>query len=126
MASELVNSTEAHPRVFGMDLLETEPLPGARVMQGDIFNQEDLASLLVLGNLKKGNLLMSDMAPNTSGDRDVDFLSISQLNLVTLASANKLLLPGGNFLMKTFVGKDEHNYFVSQKNKTLETLPDAF
>lgn len=75
-----------------MDLLETEPLDGAKVIQGNIFNQEDLASLLLLSNLKKGNLVMSDMAPNTSGDRDVDFLSMSELNLATLASANKLLL----------------------------------
>lgn len=91
MATELVESSEAKPRVFGMDLLETEPLSGAKVMQGDIFSQEDLASLLLLGNLKKGSVLMSDMAPNTSGDRDVDFLAISELNLATLASANKLL-----------------------------------
>lgn len=58
-------------------------------------------------------MLTSDMAPNTSGDRDLDYMAISELNMATLGAARKLLKPGGNLLMKTFVGRDEHQHFVS-------------
>ena len=113
VASELTGSTASDPLVCGIDLLHTEPLSGTKIMQGNVFNQEDLSSLLILGNLKKGDSLISDMAPNTTGNRDVDFMSISELNMATLGSANKLLKKGGNLLMKTFHGKDEHQYFVT-------------
>jgi 23S rRNA (uridine2552-2'-O)-methyltransferase len=113
VATDITASEPSNPHVFGIDLLETEPLAGAEIMQGNILNQEDLAKLLILGDLKKGDVLISDMAPNTSGDRDVDFMGISELNMATLSSANKLLLTGGDVLMKTFHGKDEHQFFVS-------------
>lgn len=102
VATDLTRSDPRNPQVFGIDLLDTEPLEGAKIMQGDILNQEDLASLLIMGNLKKGDVLTSDMAPNTSGDRDVDFMGISELNMATLSAANKLLSKNGHLLMKTF------------------------
>lgn len=91
-------------RVFALDLLPVEPLPGMEFIQGDF--QEDA----VLGDLESRlagepvDLVLSDMAPNMSGIDMVDQARSIHLGELALDFAARHLKPGGNFLIKVFQG----------------------
>lgn len=80
-------------------------------MLGDITNGEDLLKLQMLMNMNQADVVLSDIAPEISGDRDYDAYHITRLNNHAISVAGRLLRPGGNLLMKTFQGPDEPSTF---------------
>jgi len=85
--------------VFGIDLLEIEPIPGVKFFQQDFF-ESDLLSLVG----KKCDILLSDMAANTTGDHQTDHLRIIGLLEEALNLAEKILNKNGVFVGKIFQG----------------------
>jgi 23S rRNA (uridine2552-2'-O)-methyltransferase len=89
-------------KVIGIDLQPTPvPSPWASSLQADIY-QVDLAAFAQSHGLFQ--LVMSDMAPKTSGTRDVDHLRSMALAERALEFALGLLAEGGSFLVKIFMG----------------------
>ena len=62
--------------------------------------------------------ILSDMAPNFSGDKDVDHMAISVLNALVLKIAMHNLKVGGSLLMKTLQGSAEKTFFVVNMHLT--------
>jgi 23S rRNA (uridine2552-2'-O)-methyltransferase len=94
--------------VLGLDLLPIDPLPGVRFLQGD-FNAPDMPDLL-RGELGGGaDLVLSDMAPNTTGHGATDHLRIVALAELAAAFAVEVLAPGGAFVTKVFQGGAERD-----------------
>ncbi len=92
--------------VVGIDLLAIEPIAGATLLQGDIADPALPASLLaLLGG--RPDLVLSDMAPNTTGHAATDHLRIVALAELALALASDMLAPGGAFVAKVFQGGTE-------------------
>ncbi|HEY8925542.1 MAG TPA: RlmE family RNA methyltransferase [Polyangia bacterium] len=93
-----------HGRVVGID---RNPLPrgvaGVRAMVGDIFTTPDAE---LLGDLKAFDVVLSDMAPDTTGVRSVDQARSAALFEEALTRAERLLAPGGAFVGKLFQGPD--------------------
>ena len=93
-----------HGAVVGID---RDPLqqsiPGARVLHGDIFATPDAE---LLGPLAAFDVVLSDMAPNTTGVRATDQARSAALVEEALARAEHLLAPGGAFVAKIFQGPD--------------------
>lgn len=93
-----------HGAVVGVD---RQPLPkavpGARVVVGDIrvLTDEEL-----LGELKAFDVVLSDMAPDTTGIRSVDQARSAALVEEALGRAERLLAPTGRFVAKIFQGPD--------------------
>lgn len=104
-------------RVVGIDVREVNKkltgIPNVRVYQKDIFDIQDLAQLDVDD---KFDVVLSDMAPNTTGIKSVD--QIKSLNLVesVFGLLPKFLKPGGHFVIKIFDSQDAQNYLKTQKN----------
>lgn len=93
-------------RVVGLDLLEMDPIPGATLLVGDF--QEEAAEKAVLEALDgQADLVLSDMAPNTTGHTATDHLRIMALAELALDFAVKVLKPGGGFAAKLFQGGAE-------------------
>jgi 23S rRNA (uridine2552-2'-O)-methyltransferase len=93
-----------HGAVVGIDRDPLpQPIPGARVLQGDIFTTPDSE---LLGNLAAFDVVLSDMAPNTTGVRATDQARSASLVEEALARAERLLAPGGAFVAKIFQGPD--------------------
>ncbi|MDE2391364.1 MAG: RlmE family RNA methyltransferase, partial [Rhodospirillales bacterium] len=93
-------------KVVGIDLLEILPVPGAEFIQGDFLEEGMEARLMaMLGG--KAELVMSDMAPNTSGHVATDHLRIMALAETALAFACDILAPEGAFVAKLFQGGAE-------------------
>ena len=100
--------------VVGVDLLPVEPIPGATILQGD-FN--DGALLARLSPLLGGpaDLVLSDMAPNTTGHAATDHLRIIALAELALEFAMQVLGPDGRFVAKVFQGGSEKQMLAPMK-----------
>ncbi len=80
-----------------------QPIPGARFIEGDAFNLPDEE---ILGGLAAFDVVLSDMAPDTTGVRAMDHARSAALFLEALSRAERLLASGGSFVGKIFQGPD--------------------
>ena len=93
-------------QVVGVDLLPIDPISGAMLIQGD-FTAPEMPARLVAELGGKPDLVLSDMAPNTTGHTDTDHLRIMALAEAALEFALEVLAPGGTFVAKVFQGGTE-------------------
>lgn len=93
-------------RVVGLDLLPIDPVPGATFLQGD-FQSQAIADQLPALLAGPADLVLSDMAPNTTGHGATDHLRIVALAELAHDFARGVLAPGGAFVTKVFQGGTE-------------------
>ena len=93
-----------HGVVVGIDRdpLPT-PLAGTRVIVGDIYETTDAE---LLGELAAFDVVLSDMAPDTTGIRATDQARSAALVEEALSRAERLLAPGGAFVAKIFQSQE--------------------
>ncbi len=93
-------------KVVGIDLLATDPIPGASLLTGD-FRDPGAAERIrdVLGG--PADLVLSDMAAPATGHAATDHLRIVALAEEAFAFAATILKPGGAFVAKVFQGGTE-------------------
>lgn len=91
--------------VIGVDLLEMNPLPGVRFLQMDFTEMEAHQALEEMLEGRQVDMVVSDMAPEMSGNKVVDQARIINLNEMTLNFGVNHLREGGNLLLKTFMGE---------------------
>jgi len=101
IAARKVGAADGKGRVVAIDLLEMPEIPGVTFERLD-FMAEDAPQRLraMLGG--GADVVMSDMAPNTTGHRTTDQLRIVGLVEEAAAFAVEVLNPGGAFLAKVF------------------------
>lgn len=93
-----------HGAVVGLDRDPLpQPIPGARVVIADLFITTDAE---LLGELAAFDVVLSDMAPDTTGIRATDQARSAALVAEALARAERLLAPAGHFVAKIFQGPD--------------------
>ena len=115
IAVKAVHSTKESPLVVGMDLLPTAPIEGAILIQMDF---TDTNAPQVLQDLLQGNkvdVVMSDMAANTTGNHSTDHLRIMNLLKTAYAFAIQVLNPNGVFIAKIFQGGTENVFLAKMK-----------
>ncbi len=101
-------------KVVGVDLLPTEPVSGAHIIQGD-FTDEDMPERLATLLNGPADLVVSDMAPNTTGHNATDHLRIMGLAEMALDFAIQVLAEGGGFVTKVFQGGSERDMLARLK-----------
>ncbi len=89
--------------IAGIDLLPVEPLSGVHIIEGDINDPQAVAAMLS-GLSGLPDLVLSDMAANTTGHRQTDHLRTVALAEMALGFALHHLAPGGAFCSKVFQG----------------------
>ncbi len=92
--------------VLALDLLPIDPVHGAVVLQGD-FSDPAMPAWLVAELGGAADLVLSDMAPNTTGHGATDHIRIVALAEMALDFAIQVLAPGGGFVAKVFQGGSE-------------------
>ena len=92
-------------QVIASDVLPIDPLPGVEFLQGDFTEREVLERLIKLLKDEKADLVISDMAPNMSGMREIDLPRVMYLAELALDLARTVLRPEGRFLVKVFHGE---------------------
>ena len=108
-------------RVVAIDLLEMDPIESVEFMQADFMSDAALAELLQLLGGAEVDLVMSDMAPNISGNKAVDLPRHYALAEAALQFATEVLKPGGDFLVKLFQGEG-FSEFVADIRSRFETV----
>ena len=101
-------------KVVGIDLLPIDPLPGATFEVLDFLADDAPERLLaMLGG--GADVVLSDMAANTTGHKKTDHLRIVGLVETAAEFARSVLVPGGAFLAKVFQGGTEGSLLAELK-----------
>lgn len=89
--------------MVGIDRVAVPGVRGARLLVGDVFT---VVPADLLGDLEAFDVVLSDMAPDTTGIRHVDQARSEALFERALEIAEATLAPGGRFVGKLFQGPD--------------------
>jgi 23S rRNA (uridine2552-2'-O)-methyltransferase len=101
VAAKRVGIASGKSRVVAIDLLEMPEIAGVAFAQLDFL--EDTAPERLIAMIGgRADVVMSDMAANTTGHRKTDQLRMVGLIETSAAFAAEVLKPGGTFLAKTF------------------------
>jgi 23S rRNA (uridine2552-2'-O)-methyltransferase len=100
--------------VVGVDLLPIDPIRGAILVQGD-FTVPDMAERLAALLGGPADLVLSDMAPNTTGHAATDHVRIMALAELALNFAESILAKGGSLVAKVFQGGTEREMLARMK-----------
>ncbi|HKU05587.1 MAG TPA: RlmE family RNA methyltransferase [Bradyrhizobium sp.] len=88
-------------KVIAIDLLEMGEIPGVTFAQLDFLDADAPDKLLAMMG-GRADVVMSDMAANTTGHRKTDQLRIVGLVEAAALFASEVLNPGGTFVAKVF------------------------
>jgi 23S rRNA (uridine2552-2'-O)-methyltransferase len=99
-----VQRLKGHGKVIALDILDMQPIGGVTFIQGDFREESVLRVLEQKINNTQVDLVIADMAPNISGVKDVDQAGAAYLTELALDFSKDWLKPGGNFLVKVFIG----------------------
>lgn len=90
--------------VVGIDLLPIEPLAGAQFLQMDVEDPEAQPMLRAALGGRRPDLVLSDMAANTTGHKPTDQIRTGALAQIACDFALRTLAPAGAFVTKVFQG----------------------
>ena len=114
--------------IVASDILEMSALPGVTFIQGDFTEEAVYEEILSAIGSEKADLVISDMAPNMSGNTASDQPQAMYLVELALDMAIQVLRPGGNFLVKVFQGEGFDDYLKTLKSSFATVVtrkPDA-
>lgn len=90
-------------KILGIDKLKIKDIDGINFLQRDIFENKTIQEINYFFG-EKIDILLSDMSPNTSGNRSVDHLKIISLIESVLDISEAFLKEDGFFVCKIFQG----------------------
>lgn len=106
-----------HGRVVAIDLLPMDVPAGVTFIQGDFNDDAVLDQLMAALEEKEVDIIISDMAPNFSGQKSVDLPRTIHLLELALDCAEKILKKNGTFLFKAFNGSGLEEFVQSVKSR---------
>jgi 23S rRNA (uridine2552-2'-O)-methyltransferase len=98
-------------RLVALDILPMEPLEDVDMIIGDFREETVLNQLYAVLDNAPIQLVLSDMAPNMSGNKSTDQARAMYLCELALDTAKTVLAKNGNFLVKVFQGEGFEVYF---------------
>lgn len=114
--------------VFALDILPVEPFAGVTFIQGDFREDEVYDALLTALAGRDVDVVMSDMAPNMSGNKGVDIPRAMYLVELCIELADQVLKPNGDLLMKVFQGEGYEQLIKALRSKYQKVItrkPDS-
>ncbi|MBI0157589.1 MULTISPECIES: 23S rRNA (uridine(2552)-2'-O)-methyltransferase RlmE [Gilliamella] len=103
-------------RIIACDLLPMDPIVGVDFLQGDFRDEAVLNALLERVGEEKVQVVMSDMAPNMSGQPAVDIPRAMYLVELALDMCKDVLAPNGSFIVKVFQGEGFEEYLKTVRS----------
>lgn len=107
-------------KVVALDILPMAEIPGVHFLQMDFMN-DDAPEALIAAIGEGADVVLSDMAPNTTGHKATDHLRIMMLAEAAYEFASQVLKPGGAFIAKVFQGGAQGD-FLMQLKRDFETV----
>tara|TARA_B110000003_G_scaffold105815_1_gene108171 strand:+ start:144 stop:761 length:618 start_codon:yes stop_codon:yes gene_type:complete len=103
-------------KVIASDILPIEDIIGVDFVQGDFTEQTVYDELIMMTSGNKIDTVLSDMAPNMSGQLSVDQPKSMYLAELAVDMAIKTLSKNGNFIVKVFQGDGFDAYVKNARN----------
>ena len=118
VASKLTKATDnnLNKKIISIDLLTIEPIAGVEFLQKDFFEKDTEESIIQALN-GKADLVMSDMALNTTGHKATDHIRTLLLCEQAFDFALKVLNYSGHFIAKIFRGGTENELLHKVKRE---------
>ena len=101
--SQYAAKTAKSGRLISIDLKEMEPIGNTVQIQGD-FTEESIQDKIREHINTKVDVVMSDMAENTTGIKNIDSIQTGELCKEAMFFAKDLLKDSGYFISKIFMG----------------------
>jgi 23S rRNA (uridine2552-2'-O)-methyltransferase len=121
--TQVVRKQSPKAAVVGIDLLPTDPIDGAMILQMD-FLADDAPERLREALGGAADLVLSDMAANTVGHPQTDHLRTMALVEAGLEFAGEVLKPGGTYVAKVLAGGADNN-LVSELKRRFTSVKHA-
>jgi 23S rRNA (uridine2552-2'-O)-methyltransferase len=102
--------------ILGIDIVKTKAVTGVELIKGDILSEETQKKIK-----QKFNVILSDIAPKTTGIRKLDQEASFDLTEMSYLITKTHLKKGGNFIVKTFQS-NETNQLIKQIKKDFKQV----
>lgn len=125
MAAKLVQPSG---QVIACDILPMDPLHGVSFLQGDFREDAVLQALLSRIEGRNVDVVLSDMAPNMSGNQTTDQARAMYLVELALDMCHQVLKQNGSFVVKVFHGDGFESYLQAVREvftKVKSRKPDS-
>ena len=113
----LVRKLKGKGRIIALDILPMEPMEGVEIIEGDFLEDEVFEQLLSTLGDSQPDLVISDMAPNMSGQQAIDIPRAMYMSELALDLSVQVLKPGGGLLVKLFQGEGFDDYIKTVKQQ---------
>ena len=90
-------------KILAVDIKPMEKIQNVDFINGDFCNVDVCKKIMLYFN-NKIDVVLSDMAVNTSGNKELDSYRTGELSMNAMSLAEKILVPDGVFLSKIFMG----------------------
>jgi len=121
--TQVIRRKVPQARVVGIDLLPTDPIEGATILQMDFMDEQAPERLKeALGG--SADLVLSDMAANTVGHQQTDHLRTMALVEAGLEFAREILRPSGVYVAKVLAGGAD-NQLVAELKRSFSAVKHA-
>jgi len=117
--------TQLNAHAVGVDIKQITSMPGVKFILGDVKDEKTISKIKTHG---KFDVVLSDLSPNTSGNRQLDQERSLELCEIAFKIARDLLKNKGNFVCKLFQGGEFENFLNDVKKKfyfVKSTKPEA-
>ena len=108
-------------KILGIDKINLKSIPNVQFLQNDIFDDDIFDKIDSFFDGKKINLILSDMSPNSTGNKKVDHLRIVSLIEKVLDLSNYFLSKNGFLIAKIFQGGAQGD-LIKKMNQTLSSI----
>lgn len=116
-----VDTVGLNGKVIACDILAMDSIAGVDFLQGDFREEAVLDALLNRIGDKKVDVVLSDMAPNMSGNTAIDQPKSMYLVELALDMCRTALVKDGSFIVKVFMGSD-FDTFMAEVRKLFKTV----
>jgi len=102
-------------KVLAIDIKKMEEIPKVDFLKSDLRSEEIYNEILRIFSMQKVDAVISDIAANTSGNKDLDSIQTGELCLNAMNLALRVLSKNGVFLSKLFMGISYNEININAK-----------
>ena len=118
--SQFLSTSLKNTQILTIDLLEIKEIKNVTIMRGD-FTKDLYKEKIKNFFSQKLDLIVSDMAVNTSGNKNLDAIVTGELAMEAMIFAKDMIKPNGQFVTKIFMGSSFNEIVANSKKYFKET-----
>ena len=113
--SQYASKKVKNGKIISIDIKRMDKIRGIVQLEGD-FNEEKIQSKIMNLMESKADVILSDMAVNTTGNKDIDSIYTGELCKQAMLFSKKILNKNGNFVSKIFMGSTFNEILFEAKS----------